>query len=150
MAGFLINTPDAEKFAPKYFTDSNLVIPFSRLISQAEAQALASTPLDLIVAPAAGYFISPITQLMMSFDYNGTAWSADVVNVYFSTLTKAAPIYQLLKADFQGTADFVKGYSPSATNLAIADKISIEADTDFTNNGSPFRISFLYRIMPIG
>lgn len=139
---------DSQKFPSRNFTLSNEIKIYEVVLTYAEMQALNSSPLtDVIPAPGADYFIQPLGQCCTGYNFNGTDYStgADITIIY----TGGATIYTIASGMFKAGADAVNLDNPSGVDPEINTGITITAATDFTDNGGPVRIMFLYRILPL-
>lgn len=146
-SGFLVDMTDLNKFPAKYFTEANQWIPLSRELSQAELQVINSSPVTLVLDPAANEYLRLIG-IHVSMDYNDTAWvGADLI---IQTITTQTLLFTIPEAVVEGRADFCKYYAlANDTDIDIGEGIEITSASDFTANGSNIKITFEYRKITI-
>lgn len=139
---------DAQKFAPKYYTDNNLIRPCNRVLTAVELAAIFTTPIELVADPGAGKIIVPVGNINVLMDYNSAAWST-YDYLYFG-YSGGNNFLQLDMAGYNSTVDqhticpIVKTVGAANTKLVV-----FSPTNNWASGNSPIRILFNYQVIDI-
>lgn len=134
--------------------DQNLTRYADVTIAHAAILTLGASPVTLVAAPGAGYFIDPVS-VILYYDYNTAAYTlaAETVDVeYGSNATVLAAV--LSNAELVGAADVRKNMRIAVATLAPVENSKLQLTTSGNTNpgggnaSASIKVRVYYRIVP--
>lgn len=133
---------DAEKHAPKYYTDTDLIKPLNRLISVAELLTISSSPLILVPA-LAGYYVVITGNVYVSMIYDSVKWVSDRLDFGYDGGNN---MLQITAGEFDNAFDTICSYpTVKCVGIVNANLMLRSAASDWVDGNSPIRVNFDYK-----